>query len=203
MKTLFKFSSLILAASLAACGTTMPTPQSGFLTNYSELKADASASANDSRTSLRSAVALNPARISVRDVQWQGPPGNELSPQEQAALLAVLRQQLQQRVLQMPQTAGGRPAVIRAAITEVVTVSPALNAVGTLLLIGPLDRGGAAVEIEAVDPDTGKQLAALKLGYFSPITDFTARFSKLEPAEIALRKAAEDFALQLSAKPAN
>lgn len=77
------------------------------------------------------------------------------------------------------------------------TVSTALNTVGTLLLIGPVDRGGAAVEVEAVDPKTGRQLAALRLGYFAPLTDLKARFSKLAPAEIAVRKAAVDFAALL------
>jgi hypothetical protein len=65
--------------------------------------------------------------------------------------------------------------------------------VSTLLLSVPLDRGGAAVEIEAVDPQTGRQLAALRWGYFAPLSDITARFSKLAPAEIAVRKAAVDF----------
>jgi hypothetical protein len=69
--------------------------------------------------------------------------------------------------------------------------------VGTLLLIGPLDRGGAAVEIEAIDPQTGRQLAALRLGYFAPLSELKARFSKLAPAELAVRKAAADFAALL------
>jgi hypothetical protein len=62
-----------------------------------------------------------------------------------------------------------------------------------VLLFGPLDRGGAAVEIEAVDPQTGRQLAAMTQGYFAPLSELKARFSKLAPAEIALRKAAADF----------
>ena len=40
--------------------------------------------------------------------------------------------------------------------------------VGTLLLSVPLDRGGAAAEIEAVDPQTERQLAALRGGRQQP-----------------------------------
>jgi hypothetical protein len=61
------------------------------------------------------------------------------------------------------------------------------------LLFVPLDRGGA-VEFEAVDPMTGQQLAAMGSGYFPQMTELKARFSKLVPAEIALKNAAPDFA---------
>ena len=87
----------------------------------------------------------------------------------------------------------GRPAVLRAAITRVETVSPALNALSALVLVVPLDRGGASVDIEALDPDTGKQLAALTQGHFAPLSELKAHFSKLAPAQLALRKAAADF----------
>ena len=113
------------------------------------------------------------------------------------ALIAQLRRELQQQVQALPASPQGRPAQIRAAVTRLETVSPGLNTLGTLLLIGPLDRGGAAVEIEAVDPQTGRQLAALRLGYFAPLSELKARFSKLAPAEIAVRKAAADFAALL------
>jgi Protein of unknown function (DUF3313) len=93
----------------------------------------------------------------------------------------------------MPKISAGRPVIIRAAITRVVTVSPLVNTVGTILLVGPLDRGGAAVELEAVDAETGTQVAALKFGHYPPLSDLAARFSRLSPAEIALKKAVVDF----------
>ncbi len=37
------------------------------------------------------------------------------------------------------------------------------------------------------------QVAALRQGYFSPLSDLRARFSKFAPAEIALKKNAHDF----------
>jgi hypothetical protein len=100
----------------------------------------------------------------------------------------------------LPAAPHGRPVVLRAAITRVEPVSAGLNTASALLLFVPIDRGGAAVEIEAIDVHTGEQLAAMRSGYFPPMTELKARFGKLAPAEIALRKAAADFArlLQLA-----
>jgi aspartyl/asparaginyl beta-hydroxylase (cupin superfamily) len=53
------------------------------------------------------------------------------------------------------------------------------------------------MEIEAVDPQTGRQLAALTPGWRAPVTELMVRFSKLAAAEIAIRKAATDFVLLL------
>lgn len=83
--------------------------------------------------------------------------------------------------------------MLRAAITRVETVSPLLNTLSSLVPTIPLDRRGAAVEIEAVDPHTGRQIAALIQGWRAPLAELMARFSKLPAAEIAARKAAADF----------
>ena len=120
-----------------------------------------------------------------------------ISTEEREALLALLRSELQHRVQALPAQPQGRPAVLRAAITRVETVSPLLNTLSSLVLTIPLERGGAAMEIEAVDPQTGLQLAALAPGWRAPVTELMVRFSKLAAAETAVRKAAADFALLL------
>ena len=112
---------------------------------------------------------------------------------ERRALLDQLSDELVARVRELPAARDGHPVVLRAAITRVETVSPALNAVSALLFVVPLDRGGASVDIEALDPSTGKQVAALTLGYFAPLSEFKSHFSKIAPAQLALRKAAGDF----------
>lgn len=141
--------------------------------------------------------AIDPAQVSIAEVVWRVDACPDISDDERDALIAQLQRELHQQVQALPVSPQGRPAQIRAALTRIETVSPGLNTLGTLLLIGPLDRGGAAVEIEAVDAQTGRQLAALRLGYFTPLSDLKARFSKLAPAEIAVRKAAADFAALL------
>lgn len=183
------FIAATVVASLAACSTVMPTAHSGFLSDYTALAGTPS----DASASRASADRIDPARVSVDAVTWRVTDSGDISADEREALLAQLRSELQQRVQALPAHPAGRPAVLRAAITRVETVSPALNTLSALLLVVPLDRGGAAVEIEAVDPQTGRQLAAMTQGYFAPLSELKARFSRLAPAEIAVRKAAADF----------
>ena len=193
MKPVHRLIAVAAIAALSACSTLMTTSHSGYLSDYSAL-----AEAPDAATASRAATqAIDPASVSIVEVVWRVEARPDIQPEERDALIAQLRHELQQRIQALPAAPQGRPAQIRAAVTRVETVSPALNTVGTLLLIGPLDRGGAAVEIEAVDPRTGRQLAALRLGYFTPLSELKARFSKLAPAEIAVRKAAADFVVLL------
>ena len=58
------------------------------------------------------------------------------------------------------------------------------------MLTIPLKRGGAAMEIEVVDPQTGRRLAASTPGWRARVTELMVRFSKLAAAEIARRHAA-------------
>ena len=191
-----RFRYLIAAtvvASLAACSTVLPTAHSGFLSDYTAL-AGASDEASASRAS---ADRIDPARVTVDAVVWRVTGSADISTEEREALLALLRSELQQRVQALPAQPQGRPAVLRAAITRVETVSPLLNTLSSLVLTIPLERGGAAMEIEAVDPQTGRQLAALTPGWRAPVTELMVRFSKLAAAEVAIRKAAADFVLLL------
>jgi hypothetical protein len=178
-----------VVASLAACGTVMTTAHSGFLTDYRAL-ANAPGTAGASRPSVN---LIDPARVSVEAVVWRVTSSADFSRDERENLLARLQTELQQRVQALPPQPQGCPAVLRAAITQVETVSPALNVLSAVLLTVPLDRGGAAVEIEAVDAQTGRQLAALTQGYFAPISELRARFEKMASADLAVRKAAADF----------
>jgi len=187
----------IAVASLAACSTVLPTAHSGFLSDYSTLAGGPAAAA----ASRASAEPIDPARVTVDAVAWRVTGTPDISTEEREALLALLRSELQQRVQALPAQPQGRPAVLRAAITRVETVSPLLNTLSSLVLTIPLERGGAAMEIEAVDPQTGRQLAALTPGWRAPVTELMVRFSKMGAAEVAIRKAAADFVLLLQVAP--
>jgi hypothetical protein len=197
---MYRFRFLIAAtvvASLAAYSTVLPTAHSGFLSDYTAL-----AGAPDAAVASRaSADRIDPARVTVDAVAWRVTGSVDISTEEREALLALLRSELQQRVRALPAQPQGRPAVLRAAITRIETVSPLLNTVSSLVLTIPLERGGAAMEIEAVDPQTGRQLAALTPGWRAPVTELMVRFSKRAAAEIAIRKAATDFVQLLQASP--
>ena len=191
-----RFRYLIAAtavASLAACSTVLPTAHSGFLSDYTALAGGPDAAA----ASRALAERIDPARVTVDAVAWRVPGSADISTEEREALLALLRSELQQRVQALPAQPQGRPAVLRAAITRVETVSPLLNTLSSLVLTIPLERGGAAMEIEAVDPQSGLQLAAMTPGWRAPVTELMVRFSKLAAAEVAIRKAAADFVLLL------
>ena len=182
------FVAVICMAIVSACSTVMAPSQSGFLSGYSALSRD-----RDGAARLRSTAVIDPTRVTIGDVEWRAPADAGLDHDERDLLVRQLGNELAARVRDLPAAPDGRPAVLRAAITRVETVSPALNAVSALMLIVPLDRGGASVDIEALDPDTGKQLAALAQGHFAPLSEFKAHFSKLAPAQLALRKSAADF----------
>jgi len=173
---------------LSACSTTMATKQSGFLSDYHRL----SPVSGEGSRSLKTPVALDPAHTVITTVEWRVK-DDGLSPAERSILLNALRADLQKQLDRLPVVAAGRPAEIRAAITDVSTVSPSLNVLSTAMFAAPLERGGAVVEIEAVEIDNHQQLAALSLGYYAPMSDLKARFSKLAPAQIALDKAADEF----------
>ena len=194
MKFTSHFYVLIACSFVAACGTVMQAEQTSFLSSYAGL----TTGADVGQATLRAHSGIDPARVQLGEVIMQSGVGVALSPEERNQLAALLRQQLQLRVLEMPKNPRGQAAVLRAAITRVETVSPGLNTVGTLLLIGPLDRGGAAFEIEAVNPVNGTQLTAMKLGHYASISDLRARFSRLEPTEIAVRKSARNFVVLLA-----
>ena len=182
------FVAVICMAIVSACSTVMAPSQSGFLSSYSALSRD-----RDGAARLRSTTVIDPTRVTIGEVEWRAPADAGLGQDERVLLLRQLGNELAARVRDLPAAPDGRPAVLRAAITRVETVSPALNAVSALMLIVPLDRGGASVDIEALDPDTGKQLAALAQGHFAPLSEFKSHFSKLAPAQLALRKSAADF----------
>jgi hypothetical protein len=95
--------------------------------------------------------------------------------------------------------AAGQTITIKATITEGKTVSPVLNMVTTVFLFVPVDRGGAVVELQAVD-QTGKVVAAMMYRYSGEIMEFGANFSKTAQIQVAAQRAAERFANLLSGK---
>ena len=79
-------------------------------------------------------------------------------------------------------------------------MNPVLNVLTSVFLTVPLDRGGAAVEIQVLDADTLQPLASMAHAYFVPITEFKARFFAMASAELALNAAAVELAKLLREK---
>ena len=119
---------------------------------------------------------------------------------DRARLISNLKAAVSREIKALPKSVGGHPVVIRAVITRVESVNPALNVLTSIFLTVPFDRGGAAVEIQVLDADTLQPLASMAHAYFVPITEFKARFSAFAPAELALNVAASELANLLREK---
>jgi hypothetical protein len=186
---------VLCAAGLAAC-TTMQATDSGFLKNRSEM----TSSQDGSTATFRSPTPVDPHQVRSLSVEWAMPAVAAIPEAEKARLIATLEAAIARETEALPQCAGGRPVVIRAVITRVESVSPVLNVLTAVFLTVPLDRGGAAVEIQVLDAETLQPLASMAHAYFAPIAEFRARFSALAPAELALNVAALELAKLLREK---
>lgn len=179
---------LLAATSLVACST-MRATDAGFLTDRHAM----TFSGDGSTGHYRSQIAIDPRQIQSSSVQWATSETAGFSGQEKDQLVATLRDELSSQFRDLPAVTNGRAVILRAAVTRVEAVSPALNTVSTILLFAPMDRGGAAVEIEMLDAHTGRPLASYATAYYAPMSEFKARFSRLAPAEFVLKKAAAEF----------
>jgi hypothetical protein len=199
MKLLPQFASLLAHAwrlalllsvtGLAACST-MQATDTGFLQNRSEL----TRSQDGSTASFRSSTPVDPHQLLSISVAWSLPNDTVFSAAERTRLLVTLEAAISSEADALPRRVGGRPVIIRAVITRVESVSPALNVLTAVFLTVPIDRGGAAVEIQVLDAETLQPLASMAHAYLAPISEFKARFSALAPAELALHAAAVELA---------
>jgi hypothetical protein len=157
-------------------------------------------SADGSTAHYRSATLGDPHQLRALAVEWAMPEDAGFSDGEKAQLLATLRAAITAQTQAPPSVADGRPVVIRAVITRAEPVSPIFNVVTAVLLTVPLDRGGAAVEVQVLDAETLRPLASMAHAHFAPLSEFKARFSRLAPAELALQAAAAELARIIAAK---
>ena len=195
----FTTLAALLAITFATGCSVMPSTKSGFLSGYEQIAVNP----EGTRGAYRSPQSIDAASARVVDVRWHVQGEVDIAAAEQAQLTETFKGELISALKKLPPQPDGRAVEVRAAITVVKAVSPALNFASTALLFVPLDEGGAAVEIEAVDAQTGQQLAALVIGSYAPLSEFKARFSSLAPAEFALKGAAEEFAKLVAQPSAN
>lgn len=164
------FTAMLLMA-VVACSN-MPITDNGFL--------------------LENNVSLNSNSKKIV-ISWQLENSKTLADEDKQLLSSSLNKTLTEKINSSPFKKQFDNIQVRAAITRVETVSVPLNLLTTVLVFLPLDRGGAAVEFEAVDLSNGKIISQLNFSQWTPMTEFLARFSRLDPSEIALKSAAEDF----------
>ena len=190
-----RLSYLVTVTGLAACST-MQATDTGFLENRSAM----TTSKDGSTAYYRSPTPVDPHQVRSISVKWAMPVDVMVPETERARLITALKDAIFREAEALPQSVDGRPIVIRAVITRVESVNPALNVLTSVFLTVPLDRGGAAVEIQVLDAESLQPLASMAHAYFVPITEFKARFSALAPAELALNAAAVELSKLLRNK---
>jgi hypothetical protein len=158
-----KFTITLLFFGIAACSTMQPT-QHGF--------SGFEAKSND----------INP------HVSWQLEHQNISDDQKVELELHVSK--LLKSVIQ---NHAEKNMYVRANITRVETASPILNAMTTLLAFIPLDRGGAAIEIQAIDQNTGEQIFHGSYAKWMPKSEFISHFSSMALAKLALEDGIQNF----------
>lgn len=141
-------------------------------------------------TAMRVARIARWSAVDVAETDWQA--GSGIDAEHRARLCAALRDALQ-RSLQTEAQPGGRVLQVRARIVDVTSASPVLNVATTLLLFIPLDRGGAAVRIDAFDQANEQPLVSLALTGTGQLGDFAGHFSSYGHAEEVLLRSAEAF----------
>jgi hypothetical protein len=186
---------LMFVTGLAACST-MQATDTGFLKNRNEM----TTSKDGSTAYFRSLTLVDPHQVRSISVEWALPIDVGVPETESARLIYTLKSAISRETESLPKGIGGHPVVIRAVITRVESVNPAFNVLTSVFLTVPLDRGGAAVEIQVLDADTLQPLASMAHAYFAPLSEFRARFSALAPAELALNAAAIELAKLLREK---
>lgn len=177
------FWCVISLALLSGCATVQAPPP---LAERAEMHAVDVKDGSATRVS----GALHWSAVNVSDVDWRV--NAEVDAEQKEKLCAALRDALRQDLQPTP-SSEGRVIQVRARIVDVVSASPALNIASTLLLFVPLDRGGASVEIDAVDQATGQPLASLTLAGSGQLGDFSGHFSRYSHAEDVLRRSASAF----------
>jgi len=165
----------LLLFTLSACST-MP------VTNTAVLQSESSPLAENSKKII---------------VNWHINDLQAITMTEQDSLNKVLIDSLQTELTGVATTEQLTNIHIRADVMRVETVSESLNWLSTIALFIPLDRGGVAINFEAFNVKTKQSIAQLNYAQWTPLTEFFARFDRLEPAEIGMTSAASTFVAKL------
>ncbi|MDD5155147.1 MAG: DUF3313 domain-containing protein [Candidatus Omnitrophica bacterium] len=190
------------ALFLTAGCSTMKTPKSGFLVDYSEFQFDSKDKSllwyEKEGTDWKRFRKL---MIDPVVVYYHPDARNrKIDPQELQKLTAYFREVVVQEVKDkypVVDKAGPDVLRVRAAITDVIPVNVAANILSAAAIGIPLDMGGAAIEAEFLDSETGERLGAIvdmKLGTPLDISGFTS----LGHARSAFQKWAREFKQALS-----
>ncbi len=182
---------LVVAASLAACATPKVGP-TGFLNAYEGLRPSEETGAVRVSTSAAGLMATYGAIIIDDATMLEA----RLSPAQSEAIRDALAASLHtelgrdRTIVTTPEAGTLR---VRYAIAEVETSNVALNALTTTVL-GAVDYGSLALEVEVTDAVTGERIAAMTWARGAKATNLLGAYSPTGNA----RALAPDFAKRLA-----
>lgn len=197
----------LIGGLLGACATPAPPPRSGFLNGDPALRADRYGNGNllwwekpGFDWKRYKYVMLDPVAVScagaAKDKPLDSVEVERLADELRAAVAAELQDDFP--VVDQPGTDVLR---IRAAMTEVIPASPALNVVTTVLAFVPLDMGGAAIEAEFIDSVSNERMAAMAERKLGTPFDVKSGFTSLGHARAAFRAWARELKHALDTGP--
>ncbi len=143
----------------------MELTRSGYLSNYDRLEVAPAERAREhfvdpsADWSGYTQVVLEPL-----EVRLQASSLDTLSKRQVQTLRSHYRRFLRDAIggkLRIVQTAGPETILVRSALTEVDKISAPLNWITGLGILWPVDVGGATLEVELLDGQTGAQLGAI------------------------------------------
>lgn len=178
-----RFVLLVYFAALLTAGCSTPkTPKSGFLLDYSQFQVDAKDKSllwyekEGTGWQRFRKLMIDPVVVYLHPDARNRP----VQPAALEKLTAYFRETVVKEVedeYPVVEVAGPDVLRIRAAITDVIPVEPVVNVLTTAAIGIPLDMGGAAIEAEFLDSETGERLGAIvdmKLGTPLDISGFTS-----------------------------
>lgn len=195
-----------LCALVAGCVTARPPPPSGFLPSYAELRADPTDASllwweqDGFDWSRYRGVILEPVAVRLHDEAFD----RAIRPHELDMLAEALREAVVTE-LGDDYVVTDEPAAdvlrVRCALTEVVPVRPAVNALTSFVAVAAVDVGGAAIEVELLDSLTGERLAAGVDRKLGKRIDGVASVKRLGQARKAFREWARELRAALDTNP--
>ncbi len=194
MLNVFKTITAILACPLLlmACAHQTPT-RSGFLADYADLQPQAKDAKLETATAPGAAefgaVIVEPVRF------VSAAPDKTPADEAGQALCRTLEEALAEEFSDLSPTAAtaSRTLHIKAAITGVDRSRPLLNLVTALALFVPVDNGGVSVEIEAIDEESGRRIAAMSGARNGSPFALSGFFHQYGHAEGGLKDLAKEF----------
>jgi Protein of unknown function (DUF3313) len=189
------------SAFVCACSTPVTKP-SGFLSDHKTLSPSAF-----ENVSLYRAPGFDPqmyGQVQMTPTQVHGPSTRlrELDPGLQKEILIHTDKEMASRLL-IGVRSGTKTLMVRAAVTDVDTPNRAVN-VATTLLLGPVTSGGASMEVEVVDGQSGVvQVAAACTERGSVLRQFTGAYSVLAHAKHAISECIQRFEQAYRTQPSD